>query len=193
MLKDWQTYLNNIDFVYLTESPGFDKTSNRTVTFVSNNDGKNSKNTVVVCEAKGTSCLTPIMSSRYTCQMTFFTRNHIYCMHPHFTPQLKTLQITQDVNDTHRAQTGRLIERGFVLIEPKEEVKLCAHNILCRAVVRVVGRRPHRATQRPIEMIGILSLGTAKEDFLRSKRVQFSLGGICDRYNCINQPDFDRT
>ncbi|KDR65345.1 hypothetical protein GALMADRAFT_217588 [Galerina marginata CBS 339.88] len=189
-LTEWEIYLDNIGFIYSSESRGIDANSRRSMTFYFHNRGKGSKDAVVVCEAKGSSCLTPILAAQYTCNINFFTADHIYCVFPHFTPQLKTLHVNRkplDIQET--AELNVILERGVSILTEVQEKALCNGNILCRSMVRVTGTKPLRLTSLWAgDKIGILSWGREKEEFLHSKRVQFWLGGACACFNCINNP-----
>ncbi|KDR76163.1 hypothetical protein GALMADRAFT_139899 [Galerina marginata CBS 339.88] len=115
-VREWQIYLNNIGFISSTETSSQLSSCNRVITFYFHHR-RNGTKTVIVYEATGSSCLTPIFESGYTSQMNFLTQDHLYCMHPHLTPQLKTLQVTRrTLTRQERREEVRLLDRGMVIM-----------------------------------------------------------------------------
>ncbi|KDR72190.1 hypothetical protein GALMADRAFT_229038 [Galerina marginata CBS 339.88] len=186
-LTDWDIYLTNIGFVSSTEAARQLPSCRTVVSFTFHNEEKRTNRTVIVYEAKGSSALTPIFESGYTCQMNFLTRDHLYCMHPHLTPQLKTLQvIRRQLTRKEREEETRLLNRGVVIMGTPEEITLCDDYVLCRSIFRTVGYKAPRLVDWPGDKIGILCWGiNENESYLHSKRVEFWLGGECDNEACM--------
>ncbi|KDR73769.1 hypothetical protein GALMADRAFT_142212 [Galerina marginata CBS 339.88] len=191
-LDGWETFLHEeMGYYSLISEMEYTRLIKNIIVLEFGGEGKEGPPKIMLCEASGASSLVPILASPFTSQMNCFTADHVYCLHPHLTPNLTAVEIpappgNKRIKKEQIAYIEKLRKRGVEMLDLDAQDMLCAKDTFCAAQLRFLGMKILGRQRNAGDAVSMVCWNDDRnlDDLLDQKPLRFWLGGREKGYVC---------